>query len=204
MSKQKIEFSKLQTAVAEATLANARLNDLSEGTEVSIKDMFTETPAGATEPVISIMLNAGSKVMSVTLYAFASMRIADANDATIKNLKTTEDVRGSAKIATLQDKMGDSSQNINQDTKYKVVHRVSIPNRMAKEAGAVVHQNNCYEGYQAFVNTTAEVWGDKGTDIAEKQRLAGIARNTLLGTPIRSGMNTPENEVKVPIFEVMA
>ena len=82
---------------------------------------------------------------------------------------------------------------------FKAIKKVPITNLQSEKTGEFVYQNRCYKGYGEYLREVNEI---RSSDLEDKNSAYSNARNTLLATAVREGMDKEANRVTIPVFTI--
>ena len=183
-------FDDLNQAVLTAQINRARMTDISEGT------YHLEIGESAGKPTVALVSEKGQKVAlnPENLASLASMRIVE-DPAAAKKAATTRDARVSPDYKTLQDSMNAAGKSVTKDSKFTVVHQLSILDPISEQP---VYKNTCYSGYSAYLKACRNAAKLAGTDRANAFNDAtGALRETKLNAGVKDA-----DKVLMPVFQV--
>jgi hypothetical protein len=133
-----MNFAELSKAVAEVSLAQARITDVAPGVHTISIDG---------EKVY--LVNEKKEKFPISTRSLAAMRIvksaADALKAT-----NTADARETDVYGTLQDSIKKENIKVDENTKFTCVHRLAIQDTINNQP---VYKNNNYKGYPEYVKS---------------------------------------------------
>jgi hypothetical protein len=183
-------FDDLNTAVSTADINRARMTDIKEGTyHIEIGEAAGKaTVALVSETKKRVILNPDN------LASLAAMRIVE-DEKAAQAVKTTRDARQSADYKTLQDAMNDASKSVTKDSKFTVVHQLSILDTITD---APVYKNTCYSGYSAYLKACKAAAKLVGTERSNAfNDASGALRETKLNANVKES-----DKVLMPVFKV--
>jgi len=183
-------FEELNLGIATAPINNARMTDIKTGTyHIEIGEAVGKaTVAFVSENNKRVVINPEN------LNSLASLRIVE-DVKSAQAVSTTRDARQSDDYKTLQDAMAAAGSTVTKDSKFKVVHQLSILDPISDQP---VYKNTCYAGYPAYLKACRSAAKLTGT---ERSNAFNDATGALRETKLNAGVKDAD-KVLMPVFQV--
>ncbi len=183
-----MNFAELSKAVAEISLAQARITDVAPG---------VHTLAIDGEKVF--LVNEKKEKFPITTRSLASMRIVkNAADAT--KAATTAEVRDIDTYGTLQKSIKEEGVKVDENTKFTCVHRLPIWDSVNSQP---VYKNNNYKLYPEYVKAARKASALPA--VSDEQKAAKANAYTEASEALRaSGAKSTDakHQLLMPVFTV--
>jgi hypothetical protein len=185
-----LTFEQLNEGIATADINRARMTDIKTGV------YHIEIGEVAGKPTVALVSDSKKRVVlnPENLNSLAAMRIVE-DEKAAQAVKTTRDARESADYKTLQDAMAAAGSTVTKDSKFKVVHQLSILDSISD---APVYKNTCYAGYTAYLKACKAAAKLTGSD---RNNAFNDATAALRETKLNAGVKD-DQKVMMPVFQV--
>lgn len=196
--KTTVAVATLLKEVKEATIGRADVSKLA--TDVTLV-FNSATKADANAP-IRVILTCGSKRYPMYLNGFASMRIIKAGKKT--TAEYSRELYNDPNVCTFQDYLEqDKAEALKAGLKFKIVQRIKIAN--AFDGGKPQLVNECYNGYDTYIQATTDIRADETIATDQARSAAYSAARLALhksGVIDEADYEDESKQQRVPVFTV--